>query len=259
MDCILRVIRGPDEGLSVKLASGQTLIGRSGRAGLKLSGEDVSWEHALITRSGDDYLLENLSSFGTYLEGTRLTNPVRLRPREQIRLSPQTVLRVEAVDGSGRPLGSRRMLWWVAGIAVVVLLGLLVAKAVISASTPRDDWDRAYGIIDPWVSSEIRRGRLPQTALEMFREAWRLEQVMDYKNSRFAWLKLQLLLDSLADKRDFAGLSRSDPQALQRLLTPQLGDSESDDDQLAAAWAQFIQRRLTWSASKVKRSSLGRE
>ena len=67
MDCLIRVIKGPDTGASVPLPGGIVVMGRSPKAGLRLSSPDISWEHAQIVRNGTDCTLENLSAAGTYL------------------------------------------------------------------------------------------------------------------------------------------------------------------------------------------------
>ena len=101
MDCILRVIKGPDTGTTCRLVSGQNLVGRSSKAALKLTPEDISWEHLSVTRNGDQYIAENLSALGSYLDEARLTAAVKLRAGDQFRLSGNTVIRFEAVDGGG--------------------------------------------------------------------------------------------------------------------------------------------------------------
>src|SRR5882762_1900210 len=97
MDCILKVIKGPDAGTSCKLQPGPNLVGRSMKAALKLTPSDISWEHLAVNRNGDQCLAENLSASGSYIDDARLTGPVKLRPRDQVRLSKDTVLRFETI------------------------------------------------------------------------------------------------------------------------------------------------------------------
>ena len=72
MDCVIRVISGPELGLEHKVQQGAHVIGRGNKAALRLTPEDVSWEHALVTREGDDYFVENLSSQGTWIGDSKV-------------------------------------------------------------------------------------------------------------------------------------------------------------------------------------------
>src|SRR5580692_4976713 len=101
MDLLIRVIEGPDAGLVQPLQPGPNMIGRGKAAAVKLSVEDVSWEHALVTRDQDQCFLENLSALGTWVGEARVNGRVRVRPGDKIRLTEQTVLRVESAGGSG--------------------------------------------------------------------------------------------------------------------------------------------------------------
>src|SRR3954451_18821437 len=125
MDCVIRVINGPDAGQEHRLRAGANLIGRGTRAALRLSPEDVSWEHAVVTRQGDEYYVENLSALGTWVGDAKIAGKVRLRPRDKVRLTKDTVLRLDAADGDGGVLGGRGLLV----LAIVVLLGVLAAVA----------------------------------------------------------------------------------------------------------------------------------
>lgn len=252
MECLLRVIEGPDAGAEAMLLPGATLVGRSPQAALRLTSPEVSYEHLVVTRSGDEYLAENLSARGTYIDGNKVTGQVRLRPRDQVRLSSDTVLRLEVASGEG--LLTR---WRTLGVTVVVLL-LIAAGALlvreITASRGEDDWDRAYAAIAPWVQNQCRTRRLPPEMAVLLEEAWRLEQVGVYGQSQKLWLRLQLLVDSVEDRRRLKQVA-ADPanrHALQRLLTPRPTDPEPSDEDLAAATVQFINRRLTFAVRQSR-------
>src|SRR5947209_18578138 len=101
MDWLIRVIQGPEQGQERLLQPGPNRVGRGRSAGLKLSPEDVSWEHAVVTRDGDEYYVENLSAQGTWVGDARVNGRVRLKPRDRIRLSEETILRVEPAAGGG--------------------------------------------------------------------------------------------------------------------------------------------------------------
>src|SRR6266550_6127044 len=144
MDCILRVIHGPDQGQEHRLQPGPNLIGRGKQAALRLSPEDISWEHAVVTRQGEEYYVENLSAVGTWVGDARIDGRVRLRPRDKVRLSKETVLRLDTADGGGGLLGNRLFL----GSLLVAMLGLLVGVVFYqgrtsgpSRGTGPDDWN----------------------------------------------------------------------------------------------------------------------
>src|SRR5262249_498192 len=99
MECSIRVIKGPGSGDNCPLKPGINLFGRSPKAALTLSSPDVSYEHFSITGSGDQCVVENLWGAGTYIDDVSLTAPVKLRPRDQIRVSKDTVLRYETTGG----------------------------------------------------------------------------------------------------------------------------------------------------------------
>lgn len=62
------------------------VIGRGVEKGVLLDGPDLSREHFVITADGDDLFITDLSSNGTWLNGTRLerTERIRVRERDQI-------------------------------------------------------------------------------------------------------------------------------------------------------------------------------
>jgi hypothetical protein len=253
MDCVIRVIKGPDAGAELTLPVGPTLVGRSASAGLRLDAPDVSWEHLVITRSGDDYTLENLSANGTWIEGNKVSGQCKLRLREQIRLSDKTVLRLEPV-GAGSLMAGR---WQPIAVALVLLfLGLIGYLLLKPARGPGvdDDWTRAYGLVGPWMERAERARRLPAGTADLFREAWRQEQLEDYKHSQHAWLRLKMSFDSVEDRLRAGALQRERPHALQRMLTPRKDDPEPDEDDMTAAAAEFVSRRLAWSTKQGKSS-----
>lgn len=254
MDCIIKVIKGPDTGETARLQPGSNLIGRSPKAALRLKSQDISWEHCTITRSGDDYVAENLSALGTYLDDAKLTGPVKLRPRDQLRLSKETVLRFEAVGNDAGLLAGRR------GILVTLIVVLLAVLSLIvwDVLTPpklADDWTGAYNSLEPWVTQETRARHLPADTAVLFRDAWRLEQAEDYEKSAAMWLRLQMALDSVEGSRALQKVSADNPSALQHLLTParNIAQRQALDEEMPAAFTQFVKRRLDWSSRQAKK------
>lgn len=252
MDCLIRVIKGPDTGASAPIAGGTVLIGRSPSAAVRLTSPEISWEHAQITRNDNDCTLENLSASGSYLGDARVSGAVKLRHRDQIRLSDGTILRFEA---TGVGAGRRGR-----GIMAAVIVAMLAAALVI-AFNPFErkrgtNWAHAYSTIGKWVVAEQAAGRLPPTSQSLLAEAWRLEQARDYKKSREAWVQLDLLIDRI-DRDMGGGLSKQlkqYPDALERLLDGPQAKPPADPNATGAAFVQFVGRRLAWSTANSKDS-----
>ncbi len=252
MDCELRVIKGPDAGQRLKLAVGQTLVGKSAAAGLRLTDTDASWEHAVVIRAGEDYFLENLSAHGTFLDGQKITAQVKLKPRDEFRVGLDSVIRLEPADAAAALIARRRLL---IGLVVALVLGLvtvLIVQAVNNASKKPDDWAHAYGIVEPWLKQQAARRALPVQLHDAFVEAWRLEQNEDYKSSQVAWLRVQMLLDNQESKVGLIEKSATYPMALEHMLNPRPYEPDATDDQIAAAVVQYANRRLAWSTKQTK-------
>src|SRR4051812_49744108 len=87
----LRVIQGPDIGRTVPLNRTVT-VGRDPAAELVLSDDQTSRRHATITPDNEGATVTDLGSTnGTFLNGTIVTEPRRLRPLDRIELG-ETVL-----------------------------------------------------------------------------------------------------------------------------------------------------------------------
>ncbi len=257
MDCIVKVIKGPDTGLSCRLQAGPNLIGRSSRAVLQLTAPDISWEHVLVIRNGEDYAVENLSSMGTYIDDAKITGRIKLRTRDQLRLSRDTVLRFESESGDGGLLGNRKLLLGLAGLALVLLGWLVLANPFARSEVGDSDWERVFNQTVSWTDRQAACRQLPRQVSQLFREGWRLEQAKDYQGSYATWLRLQLLLDGLEDRRHFSRLSVENPNALQMMLSPAPSQlAEPGDAELAGALVQFVKRRLLWSSRFLKTSGL---
>lgn len=258
MDCIIRVINGPDTGLTQKVEPGATVVGRGNRAGVRLTPEDISWEHAVITREGDDYFVENLSAQGTWVGDGKITGRVRIRPRDKVRLSRETVLRLERAEGGGL-LASRGFL----AAALLMMIAVLVGVAFYqsgddeAASGSGDDWNNAYFQLSAWLKKQADKGKIGHEVVPLFADAWRLEQAQDYINSKKQWIRLQVMLNASQNLKS-AELAEKDKtdQSLGKLLRPTRPDFTPSDDEAAAAFAQFVRRRLDWSIQQTKKKSM---
>jgi len=67
------------DGRVIELISGENLVGRAVDCAVRLDSTDVSRRHARIVVNDNDALLEDLGSTnGTFVNGTRVTAPVKL-------------------------------------------------------------------------------------------------------------------------------------------------------------------------------------
>lgn len=82
----LIVLQGPDKGRTLRTADDVVLIGR-GSSQLPLTDQTISRRHAELRFVDGAWVLADLNSAnGTYVNGARITRPVRLRHGDQIRL-----------------------------------------------------------------------------------------------------------------------------------------------------------------------------
>jgi hypothetical protein len=250
MDWLIRVIEGPDQGLVQPLQPGPNMIGRGKAAAIKLSVEDVSWEHALVTRDQDQCFLENLSALGTWVGEARVNGRVRVRPGDKIRLTEQTVLRVESVSGSG----TGRALLITALVVMLVVLGVVGYYQVLAPRTLAQNWDTAYSSLMPWLMTQVKKNRMPPETVDLFGDAWRHSQAKDWPGSQRAWTRLQIVLSSPRSKmRCLESAAHDQDRYLNQFLAPPPG-FEPTDEQYASALGRFADRWLTFS---IKEQSNG--
>jgi predicted component of type VI protein secretion system len=192
MDCTLKIIAGPETGQEYVCAGPETYLGRSQRCAVRLSSPSVSFEHAVISRVGDDFFVENLSANGTVLNHERLAAKTRLRAKDQIRMGAETVARVEALPAAAAGGSGKRVL-----LAALVGVLILVAALVLSQETGRTPDQRArYRTMQEYAQEEAAAGDLPQDVPALLAEAWRLQTGGDRAQAGKAWLTLQLRLDA---------------------------------------------------------------
>jgi hypothetical protein len=100
MNLLLTIEKGPSQGETFALGEGECLVGRSRLANLSINDLHVSRQHLRIVRRGNRIEAENLSRFGTSVDGIRLAESAStmVRPGQRIKLCPTTVLRVDAVE-----------------------------------------------------------------------------------------------------------------------------------------------------------------
>lgn len=89
----LIVLAGAEVGKMYKLNEGETMLGRSHRADVRIEDDSISRLHAKVTLSGTDILIEDLgSSNGTLVNGDRVAQ-APLKDGDKIRLGETTILK----------------------------------------------------------------------------------------------------------------------------------------------------------------------
>lgn len=78
----------------INLDQGRVLLGRSADAAIELNSPLVSRQHAMIERSGSDYLLHDFSTNGTFIDGKRVNKQALLPDKAVIRIGPFTLVRL---------------------------------------------------------------------------------------------------------------------------------------------------------------------
>ena len=90
--CYLNVTTGLKAGADIPLTQAEMVIGRQSNCELPLPDHTISRRHAKIIQRSDGYYLEDLQSRnGTYLNGRRIVDPIRLNDRDQIQLYDVTL------------------------------------------------------------------------------------------------------------------------------------------------------------------------
>jgi diguanylate cyclase (GGDEF)-like protein len=90
----LIVLAGTDVGKMYKLTDGETVIGRSHRADIRIDDDSISRMHAKLTLFGTIVRIEDLnSSNGTTVNGDRVATTHGLRDGDKIRVGETTILK----------------------------------------------------------------------------------------------------------------------------------------------------------------------
>lgn len=198
MGYFLTVIMGSDEGRSHTIEGDQAVVGRSPSAQFVLADEGVGWEHAVIARVDGKWTVNNLSAAGTRVRGKKITAPTRLAPQDEIELSPTCrLVFAEEADATDRPSAGVLI---AVGALLVLLIGIGAAYAVYAFSSTANrpitpnHWRAAYVLLDARLDRWAAAGKMPPRSLQLFRNAWRLEQVSDWVNSASNWEEMNSLL-----------------------------------------------------------------
>ena len=96
----LTIEQGDPQGAVFELTDGETSIGRSSSARVKLAAPDVSGQHVRLTVRGGQVIAENLSRYQTSIDDTMIQAPAPLASGQRLKLGKTTVIRFEAVHAA---------------------------------------------------------------------------------------------------------------------------------------------------------------
>jgi pSer/pThr/pTyr-binding forkhead associated (FHA) protein len=241
MDCVIKIIQGPESGQEFRCSGTETVLGRGPRSHVRLGSPSISYEHAVVVRNGNDFFLENLSAGGTFVNDEKISGRVKLRTRDVVRLGQDTLARVEALPRAGVELGRRRLLI-LAVVAMLVLLVVVLVADPFSPSQANINWQHVYVALDEFVHQETNAGKLPTEVLDHMERAWRLREAGDSPSANKEWIRLRVLLAGLEDKIGYQADADMYRRALANLLSPPKNAPAPDHDQMAAALVQFVAR-----------------
>lgn len=93
-------LSGESAGNEHLLKSGSNVVGRSRSTDVKLASMDVSGRHATITVEGDKAFVENMSQYGTFVDGTAAEGRVELSAGQVLKMGKGTEMRIEVSEES---------------------------------------------------------------------------------------------------------------------------------------------------------------
>ncbi|HEY2272103.1 MAG TPA: FtsK/SpoIIIE domain-containing protein, partial [Jatrophihabitantaceae bacterium] len=171
----LDVIGGPSAGASAALARGATTIGRADECDVVLADPRASRRHATVTPTRDGAVLHDLASTaGTFVDGVRIHDAVRLAPGDTMRIGDsRLVVRPPATDRTARPVaGQSSIIEWPPDPPPESHRGQLAAAmtpaiaGVVLAAVLRSIEFLAFALLSPLtfvITSGIERSRRRRT------------------------------------------------------------------------------------------------
>jgi putative peptide zinc metalloprotease protein len=229
--------------------TGDLTLGRAPGNSLRLADASVSRTHARISRDarGETLLRDAGSSYGTWLDGSRLRGPSRLRPGARIRLG-DLELRVD-----------RQRTEADAGPTVVVPAN--ASLTVPAAGRPRVRSGHALKRLEAaegpqrWVLEDLRRGRfvrLSDADAELFglldgsRSLAELVQEADRRLGPGGSARLMLLLASLGERGLLSGTQIGDDEESPRNRLGRLVAPHNRRWAGAGAWFERVYAHAAW-------------
>jgi hypothetical protein len=252
MPVTLKVLEGPDAGATVRLNNGETVVGTGSRASLRLTTPTASVEHFVVTQVDDNYTIENLSARGTQLNDAKIAGKVRLRLRDKIRVSEDTVIRVETEGGDSLITQYRSLVTWL--IVFIIVIGVILLIFDPFSDPPASaDWERTQPALTKYVEGNKK---YPPELKRAWSAAWRKDKagrsVNDFREVSKEWLAVFVALQKY-EKIDMATTKKKDddaekPSPLETLLRNPRPDTWIDDhwdksDQIGQILLEFAERR----------------
>ena len=241
MECVIKMIKGPEEGQEHRLSSIESLLGRSPRAVVKCSDPQVSYEHAVVTRSGDEYFIENLSANGTFINDEKLSGKVKLRVKDEVRLGVETSFRV---DSTGAEAGQSKRKLLLLAVSVMLILMIVVLVADPFGGTVQRNWIRSYNALAPWADAQTKSKHLPDRTSDLLHEAWRMDRAGDRSGASKMYFQLKVLLATDERTRHLDESAANYRGALNALQDPKTDPTTLENDVMGAALLQFVNGRM---------------
>jgi PAS domain S-box-containing protein len=108
---VLRILSGEQSGETLELAGNSVVVGRHPACDIRITDDTVSRRHARILEQDDGFYIEDLGSRnGTFVNGRKLTSPVRLSHLDKINVFDTTVeFRDDGEDDRANGAGSQTL------------------------------------------------------------------------------------------------------------------------------------------------------
>lgn len=154
----LIVESGQPAGESYELTDGEHLVGRGSDCQFKLTSSGVSRQQLRFSVQGDKVTVENLSQYGSQLEGRDLIESVPVKPGQRLTLGLYTILRVEGDAPEDLDPMEESSIWDVSSPGLDPADDLLVSDVVPDESDMTDpgamrsiDHNAESGFVDIWA------------------------------------------------------------------------------------------------------------
>lgn len=198
----LKVIGGADDGTSHRVEAGDVIVGKAPTAKIQLRDETIAWEHVLVKDAGTRLVVVNLAAAGTKVRGKRITEETRIASGEEILLSSKVKMIAESRSG-GMAGGMGRTTLLLLGVVLLLLVGIgatfVLSGEKAAARAPMTDlhWRQAYTQLTSRMERWVGENRFPREGLDLFKDAWRLEQANSLEAAYQDWNRLLRVLNGL--------------------------------------------------------------
>ena len=164
MSYLLIVESGQPDGARFELSDGTHLVGRGADCDVKLTSSGVSRQQLRISVQGDLVTVENLSKYGSQLDGKDLSEPTPIKPGQRLTLGLYTILRLEGIRQIAPDVLDESSIWD-ASVGTVDPADKLLASDIVpkesdvtdvgSLKTGDDDDDGPVsGFVDIWADDQ---------------------------------------------------------------------------------------------------------